>query len=198
MSRFRPGYEIRTHLREICQYHAPRPLSAVAATISKGSNSAAVTRRERTKTNRMSTGGKPPRMPARPLSILPAFLPAFLGYLSSRERPLSHHTSCDSGPMGLVARTQDGKPIEFTVFGVTEEMDEHSVIELSHPDWDEKGSIGQELGVRFDMQWVVLRNLLEAHGLPYDLAGNNILVKLPDDSYILEVVKVEAMYKNMI
>ncbi|KAJ7905206.1 hypothetical protein B0H13DRAFT_2334150 [Mycena leptocephala] len=38
------------------------------------------------------------------------------------------------------------------------------------------------------------------------LAGNNILVKLPDNdtdsytkqSYLLEVVKVDAMYKNMI
>ncbi|KAJ7918639.1 hypothetical protein B0H13DRAFT_2657322 [Mycena leptocephala] len=78
-----------------------------------------------------------------------------------------------------------------------------------------------------DMQLAVLREVVQAHGLECDLAEDNIMVRLPDNvaagdvttwtavfltytlgvleipddytgqSYILDVLKVDAMYKNM-
>ncbi|KAJ7919211.1 hypothetical protein B0H13DRAFT_2320628 [Mycena leptocephala] len=77
------------------------------------------------------------------------------------------------------------------------------------------------------MQLAVLREVVQAHGLKCDLADNNIMVRLPDNvaagdvttwtavfltctlaileipddytgcSYILDVLKVDAMYENM-
>ncbi|KAJ7855331.1 hypothetical protein B0H13DRAFT_1903163, partial [Mycena leptocephala] len=51
---------------------------------------------------------------------------------------------------------------------------------LIRPDWDENGSEGQELGVRFDMQLAVIRDIVVAHELSWDPSENNIMVRLPD------------------
>ncbi|KAJ7894785.1 hypothetical protein B0H13DRAFT_1885789 [Mycena leptocephala] len=102
---------------------------------------------------------------------------------------------------------------EFTVFGVAEEMDEYSVVELTRPDWDENGSDGQELGVRFDIQLAVIRDIVLAYDLSWEpcyqtttwtavfLTCTLAVLEIPDEytdrSYILDVIKVDAMYKNM-
>jgi hypothetical protein len=48
-------------------------------------------------------------------------------------------------------------------------QDENYIIELVRPEWDEDCSVGLELGLRFDMQLAVLRDLLRAYSLPDDL-----------------------------
>lgn len=53
-------------------------------------------------------------------------------------------------------------------------QEEYSVVELIQPNWDENGSEGQELGVRFDMQLAVIHDIVLAHDLSWDRCKQSI------------------------